>query len=77
MGGKQMPLWMSKDKELRFGDMGEDLVSVNLFSEEYVVGLMLERAEIESLVYALAEYCGLPLFGRGGENGSFNDNLSS
>ena len=32
-----MPLWMSKDKELRFGDMGEDIISVNLFSEEYVV----------------------------------------
>ena len=72
-----MPIWMSNDKELRFTDMGEDYVAVNLFAEDMVVGLMMERNEIEALVYALAEYCGFPLFSRGGENGSFDDNISS
>ena len=73
-----MPLWMSLDKELRFTDMGEDYVAINIFSEEMVVGLMLEREEIESLAYALAEYCGFPIFDKSGDlDGSFNDNLSS
>lgn len=72
-----MPIWMSLDKELRFADMGEDYVAVNLFAEDMVVGLMIERHEVESLVHALAEYCGIPLFGMGGEDGSFNDNISS
>lgn len=73
-----MPIWMSLDKELRFTDMGEDYVAVNLFAEDMVVGLMLERHEIEELVYALAEYCGFPLFSKnGGLDGSFDDNISS
>jgi len=74
-----MPLWMSKDKEVRIADMGEDFVAINIFSEEYVVGVMLDRAEIEKLVIAMAEYCGIGLFGKNGDglNGSFNDNLSS
>jgi len=74
-----MPLWMSNDKEVRIADMGEDNVSLNIFSEEYVVGVMLDREEMEKLVFALAEYCGIPLFGKNGDglNGSFNDNFSS
>ena len=74
-----MPLWMSNDKEVRIADMGEDQVAINIFSDEYVVCVMLERSEIESLVIALAEYCGIGLFGKNGDglNGSFNDNLSS
>lgn len=78
MGGKQMPLWMSIDKELRIADMGEDWVAINLFAEDMVVGLMLQREEIESMVYALAEYCGFPIFSKnGGLDGSFDDNISS
>ena len=73
-----MPLWMSKDKELRFSDMGEDFVGVNVFTDEYVIGVMLDRSEIEKLLYALSEYCGIPLFGKKGcLDGSFDDNLSS
>ena len=76
-----MPLWMSNDKEMRVADMGEDHVAINIFTDEYVVGLMLNRDEIEGLCLALAEYCGIGLFGKNnngdGNNGSFNDNLSS
>ena len=73
-----MPLFMSNDKELRVSDMGEDFVGVNIFADEYIVGVMLDRNEVEKLLYALSEYCGIPLFGRGGGlNGSLDDNLSS
>ena len=77
MEGKQMPIWISPDKQLRIADMGEDYIALNLFAEEMVVGIMLERSEVESLAYALAEYCGFPIFNRSGDDGSFNDNLSS
>jgi len=76
-----MPIWMSNDKELRFADMGEDCVAVNMFlsDEDLILGVMLTRDEIENLVYKLAEYCGIPFFNKGGINlnGSLNDNLSS
>lgn len=62
MEGKQMPIWKSDDEQLILTEMGHDYVAFNIFSEELVIGIMLNRTEIEELCNSLLEYCGIPIF---------------
>tara|TARA_R110002012_G_scaffold291396_1_gene485777 strand:- start:19 stop:255 length:237 start_codon:yes stop_codon:yes gene_type:complete len=75
-----MPIWTSLDKELRFTDMGEGFIAVNIFSEEFIVGIMLTEDELHSLCCSLAEHCGMPLFIKqhsdGNKHDKADDNLS-
>ena len=57
-----MKIWASNDKELRFTEIADNLVAVNVFTDEYVIGVMLTRRECEELCLGLAEWCGIPLF---------------
>jgi hypothetical protein len=57
-----MKIWASNDRELRFTEIDDDLVAVNVFTSEYVIGVMLNRRECEALCLGLAEWCGIPLF---------------
>jgi hypothetical protein len=62
-----LKIWVSNDEELHFTQIHENFVAVNLFTDDYVIGCMLNRDEIEALCIGLAEWCGLPLFTVGEE----------
>ena len=72
---------MSNDRELRFTDMGDGFIAVNIFSEEYIIGIMLTEEEVHNLCCSIAEHCGMPLFIKQHSDGTkydeTNDNLSS
>lgn len=57
-----MKIWASNDKELRFTEVDTNYLAVNVFTEEFIIGLMLSRRETEKLCVSLAEWCGMPLF---------------
>lgn len=57
-----MKIWASNDKELRFTEVDEDYLAVNVFTDEFIIGLMCGRREVERLCLSLAEWCGIPLF---------------
>lgn len=58
----QMPIWMSDAKDIRLVDVGSDYASLNIFTNESVISIMLEREELERMTYGLIEWCGIPLF---------------
>lgn len=58
----QMPIWMSDAKDIRLVDVGSDYASLNIFTNESVISVMLERDELERMTYGLIEWCGIPLF---------------
>lgn len=57
-----MPIWISDAKDIRLVDVGGDYASLNIFTTESVISVMLEREEIERMTYGLIEWCGIPLF---------------
>ena len=57
-----MKIWASNDRELRFTEIEDNYVAVNLFTDQFIVGVTLSRREIERLCGCLAEWCGIPLF---------------
>jgi len=61
-----MKIWASADKELRFTEIDANYIAINVFTEEFIIGVMCDRREIEHLCISLAEWCGFPLF-RGDE----------
>ena len=56
-----MKIWASYDKEIRMTEISDNMVAVNTFTDEFVVGVMLTRREVEILCVSLAEWCGIPL----------------
>ena len=56
-----MKIWASYDKEMRLTEIADDLVAANIMTQEYVIGVMLSRREVEILCVSLAEWCGIPL----------------
>lgn len=57
-----MPIWMSDAKDIRLVDVGSDYASLNIFTNDSVISVMLEREELERMTYGLIEWCGIPLF---------------
>lgn len=57
-----MKIWASNDKELRFTEVDHNYIAVNVFTDEFIIGVMVSRREAERLCLSLAEWCGMPLF---------------
>ena len=55
-----MKIWASNDKELRFTEVDHNYIAVNVFTDEFILGVMLTRREAERLCLSLAEWSGLP-----------------
>jgi len=49
-----MKIWASNDRELRFTEIEDNYVAVNLFTDQFIVGVTLSRREIERLCGCLA-----------------------
>ena len=45
-----MKIWASNDKELRFTEVDTNYLAVNVFTEEFIIGLMLSRRETEKIM---------------------------
>tara|TARA_Y100001937_G_C7093414_1_gene318906 strand:+ start:665 stop:844 length:180 start_codon:yes stop_codon:yes gene_type:complete len=56
-----MKIWVSNDKELRFTEVDDNYITVNLFTDDFIIGVMITRREAERLCLSLAEWCGIPL----------------
>tara|TARA_B110000858_G_scaffold10706_1_gene11040 strand:+ start:9973 stop:10164 length:192 start_codon:yes stop_codon:yes gene_type:complete len=57
-----MKVWASNDKELRFTEVSEDYITINIFADDFIVGVMCSRSEMERLCVSLAEWSGIPLY---------------
>lgn len=58
----QMPIWLSDAKDIRLVDVGGDYASLNIFTHDSVISIMLAREELERMTSSLIEWCGMPLF---------------
>tara|TARA_R100000479_G_scaffold169601_1_gene111468 strand:- start:1961 stop:2176 length:216 start_codon:yes stop_codon:yes gene_type:complete len=58
----QMPIWSSDAKDIRLVDVGGDYASLNIFTNESVISVMLSREELERMTAGLIEWCGIPVF---------------
>jgi|TARA_R100001443_G_scaffold7122_2_gene16289 hypothetical protein len=55
-------IWTSKEKDAQLTELTDNLIALNIFSEEYIVGIVIDRSEAEQLALGIAEWVGLPLF---------------
>lgn len=59
---KMAKIWTSKEKDAQLTELTDNLIALNIFSEEYIVGIVIDRSEAEQLALGIAEWVGLPLF---------------
>ena len=55
-------IWTSKEKDAQLTELTDNLIALNIFSEDYIVGIVIDRSEAEQLALGIAEWVGLPLF---------------
>ena len=55
-------IWTSKEKDAQLTELTDNLIALNIFTEDYIVGIVIDRSEAEQLALGIAEWVGLPLF---------------
>lgn len=59
---KMAKIWTSKEKDAQLTELTDNLIALNIFTEDYIVGIVIDRSEAEQLALGIAEWVGLPLF---------------
>lgn len=55
-------IWTSKEKDAQLTELTDNLIALNIFSEDFIVGIVIDRSEAEQLALGISEWVGLPLF---------------
>ena len=55
-------IWTSKEKDAQLTEQTDNLIALNIFSEDFIVGIVIDRSEAEQLALGISEWVGLPLF---------------
>lgn len=55
-------IWTSKEKDAQLTELTDNLIALNIFTDELIVGIVIDRREAEQLALGIAEWVGLPLF---------------
>ena len=78
-------IWQSAEQDIRINEINDDMLSFHMFTDNYIVGLVLLREEVESMCGSLSEWCGIPIFNNFNEkcdvergcNDKHDDDISS
>ena len=57
---RMITIWSSKTGDVKFTELPNDMVLLNIFAQDAVAGVVLDRLEIENLADALLEWAGIP-----------------
>ena len=55
-------IWTSKEKDAQLTELTDNLIALNIFTDEIIVGIVIDRIEAEQLALGIAEWVGLPVF---------------
>lgn len=55
-------IWTSKEKDAQLTELTDNLIALNIFNEDFIVGIVIDRSEAEQLALGISEWVGLPLF---------------
>lgn len=55
-------IWTSKEKDAQLTELTDNLIALNIFNEDFIVGIVIDRSEAEQLALGICEWVGLPLF---------------
>ena len=55
-------IWTSKEKDAQLTELTDNLIALNILSEDFIVGIVIDRSEAEQLALGISEWVGLPLF---------------
>ena len=55
-------IWTSKEGDAQLTELTNNLIALNIFTDEIIVGIVIDRIEAEQLALGIAEWVGLPLF---------------
>lgn len=59
---KMSKIWTSKEKDAQLTELTDNLIALNIFTDEIIVGIVIDRIEAEQLALGIAEWVGLPVF---------------
>ena len=59
---KMSKIWTSKEKDAQLTELTDNLIALNIFTVEIIVGIVIDRIEAEQLALGIAEWVGLPVF---------------
>lgn len=59
---KMSRIWASNNKEVIMTELTEDMLAINIFADDMVVGVIITREEANMLALGISEWVGLPMF---------------
>lgn len=55
-------IWASNNKDGIITELTEDMLAINIFADDLVVGIIITREEANMLALGISEWVGLPIY---------------
>ena len=55
-------IWASNNKDAIITELTDEMIAINIFADDVVVGVIITREEANMLALGISEWVGLPMF---------------